>query len=198
MKKLLATILFISISIAAFSQKIKMNSGSIDFLKDEKTILAKFTYEDMTVGKMSEADYIKDKTAKINTKDPGKGDEWAVNWVKDRAERFEPKFAELFNKRMIEKNGVQIRDEGRYTILVNTYFSEPGWNVGVSRRNASVSVTCTFIDNETEKEVAIITVENASANDFWGTDFDTGYRLQESYGKAGRELAAFIAKRLKL
>jgi hypothetical protein len=31
-----------------------------------------------------------------------------------------------------------------------------------------------------------------------GTDFDTGYRIQECYAKAGRELAQFFIKKAKL
>lgn len=197
MKKLLVTVALSFIAIGAFSQKIKVTSGSVDFLKGEKTIMAKFTYDDMTVGKMSEKSYVEDKVAKLNKKEAGKGDEWSKNWVEDRKSRFEPKFSQLFNEKMIDGNGPLIREEGSYTILVNTYFSEPGYNIGVSRKNASVSLTCTFINNETNEELATISVVDASANDFWGTDFDTGYRLQESYAKAGRELAVFLLKKMK-
>lgn len=197
MKRLFVISVLVFISTAAFSQGIKVNSGSVDFLKNEATILAAFTYEDMTVGKKTEADYVSDKVAELNKKEPGRGDTWLENWTNDRAARFEPKFIELFNKYMGEKNGVTIAEEGSYTIVVNTDFSEPGFNVGVARRNAAVNLTCTFIDNERNEEVAVITVVGASANSFLGTDFDTGYRLQESYAKAGRELAKFLVKQLK-
>jgi len=41
-------------------------------------------------------------------------------------------------------------------------------------------------------------VENSAANNFWGGDFDIGYRVQESFAKAGRELAEFMIKDAKL
>jgi len=48
-----------------------------------------------------------------------------------------------------------------------------------------------------EQYVAKITVLKSSANDFLGTDFDTAYRIGECYAKGGRELGAFIVKKLK-
>ncbi|MDR0659783.1 MAG: hypothetical protein LBG19_03060 [Prevotellaceae bacterium] len=198
MKKTPLTIFFVLMSLAVFSQKIKVTSGSIDFLKNEKTITAEFTYEGMQVGSMRETDYVKDKIEDYNKKEKGRGYQWYQAWVNDRESRFQPKFIELFNERIGAKNGPTIGEDGGYIMLVNTHFSEPGFNVGVTRRNASVSMTCTFINKETEEEAASVSITNSSANSFWGTDFDTGYRLQESYAKAGRELAKFFIKQLKL
>jgi hypothetical protein len=83
-------------------------------------------------------------------------------------------------------------------MVVNTHFIEPGFNVGVARKNASVSMTAKFFDSGTGQQLAVITVTNASANSFSGLDFDVAYRIQESYEKAGRELAKFLIKKLKL
>jgi hypothetical protein len=80
---------------------------------------------------------------------------------------------------------------------INTYFIEPGFNVGVWRENAAVSLLITILDKETNTEAAKINVQKSSANDFWGTDFDAGYRISECYAKAGRELAKFLKKQLK-
>lgn len=198
MKKLLFLAALLCASAGAYSQKIKLEKGTLDFLKSEKSFSAAFTYENMNVGKMKEADYIQKKTNEYNQKEAGKGDRWAEAWVNDRATRFEPKFIELFNKYMAEVSGPAIATDGKYLMTVNTYFSEPGFNVGVARKNSAVSVTCTFTNKETGEEMAVISVDNASANNFFGTDFDTGYRLQESYAKAGRELAQFLIKKMKL
>ncbi|MDR1056245.1 MAG: hypothetical protein LBL90_10615 [Prevotellaceae bacterium] len=198
MKKLLITFTLVFVSLGAFSQKIKVISGSIDFLKNEKSIMTVFTYEDMQVGSMREADYIKEKVEKNNEKEAGKGDKWLESWIQDRTRRFEPKFIELYNEYINKKNGPVIGGESNYIMMVNTHFSEPGFNVGIVRKNASVSLTCKFINKEIGEEVANIAVTNSSANSFWGTDFDTGYRLQESYAKAGRELAKFFIKQLNL
>ena len=85
-----------------------------------------------------------------------------------------------------------------YRIEVNTDFTEPGFNVGVVRKNAAIDLTCKVYNIATGEEVAVIKIKKSSANDFLGTDFDTGYRIQECYAKAGRELAKFFIKKAKL
>lgn len=199
MKKTIATFLLLScIATLSFAQSIVMTSGSIDFIKDQKVIDFFFTYEEMLVGKLTEQEYVDKKTSEYNKKEDGKGEEWKAAWYGDRKERFEPKFLELFDKYMNEV-GIAAGTEGaKYRIEINTDFTEPGWNVGVMRQNASVDLSCKVKDIETGEQVASIRIRNASANNFWGTDFTSGYRVQETYAKAGRELAKFLIKKAKL
>lgn len=199
MKKTIATFLLLScIATLSFAQSIVMTSGSIDFIKDQKVIDFFFTYEEMLVGKLTEQEYVDKKTSEYNKKEDGKGEEWKAAWYGDRKERFEPKFLELFDKYMNEV-GITAGTEGaKYRIEINTDFTEPGWNVGVMRQNASVDLSCKVKDIETGEQVASIRIRNASANNFWGTDFTSGYRVQETYAKAGRELAKFLIKKAKL
>ena len=182
------------------AQKIVVEKGKIDFLKNEKEVTVKFTYEKMLVGKMTEEEYIAKKISEGNAKEPGKGDAWFQSWNLDRPTRFEPKFIELFNKQMEAKGGILMGTQtgGKFLMTVNTHFTEPGFNVGVARKNAAVSLRATITDLETGSEIAVISISNSSANSFSGMDFDVAYRIQESYAKAGRELAKFLIKKLKL
>lgn len=199
MRKRITTLLLLScLTTFAFAQSIVITSGSLDFIKDQKVIDFTFSYEEMLVGKLTESEYINKKVSEYNKKEAGKGDEWKEAWTNDRKERFEPKFRELFNKYM-EEVGVSAGAEGaQYRIEINTDFTEPGWNVGVMRQNASVDLSCKVKNIETGEQVASIKIRNASANNFWGTDFASGYRIQETYAKAGRELAKFFIKKAKL
>lgn len=199
MKKTFLTLLLCAAATATYAQKISVVSGKIDFLKEESLIGLVFTYENMRVGKMTEEGYVTKKVQEFNAKEPGRGDAWHMSWISDREERFEPMFIELFNKYMTEKRDLTIGKESgtRYTFHVNTTFTEPGYNVYVHRRNASISLTITAVDNETGAKAAVIMIPGASANDFFGTDYDTGYRIQECYAKAGRELAKYFIKQLK-
>ncbi|MDR2621175.1 MAG: hypothetical protein LBC48_01175 [Dysgonamonadaceae bacterium] len=185
-------LLFIALSAnVVFAQKIKVTSGKIDFLKSETIIDVEFTYNDLKVGKLTEEEYIQKKRG-------DKGDNfetWIQSWTSDREARYEPKFKELFDKYIEGKLGFD--SEAKYVMHINTYFIEPGFNVGVMRKNAAVSLLITILDKETNTEVATIDVQKSSANDFLGTDFDTGYRISECYAKAGRELAKFLKKQLK-
>lgn len=199
MKKTIATFLLLScIATLSFAQSIVLTSGSVDFIKDQKVIDFFFTYDEMLVGKLTEQEYVDKKTTEYNKKEDGKGEEWKAAWYGDRKERFEPKFLELFDK-YINEVGIAAGTEGaKYRIEINTDFTEPGWNVGVMRQNASVDLSCKVKDIETGEQVASIRIRNASANNFWGTDFTSGYRVQETYAKAGRELAKFLIKKAKL
>lgn len=199
MKKVITTFLLLScIATLSFAQSIVLTSGSVDFIKDQKVIDFSFSYEEMLVGKLTEQEYVDKKTSEYNKKEDGKGEEWKKAWYGDRTERFEPKFLELFDKYMSEV-GIAAGTEGaKYRIEINTDFTEPGWNVGVMRQNASVDLSCKVKNIETGEQVASIRIRNASANNFWGTDFTSGYRVQETYAKAGRELAKFLIKKAKL
>ena len=199
MKKTITTLVLLScITMLSFAQSIVLTSGSLDFIKDQKVIQFSFSYEEMLVGKLTEKEYVDKKTSEYNKKEEGKGDQWKAAWLGDRKGRFEPKFLELFDKYMSEV-GVSTGTEGaQYRIEINTDFTEPGWNVGVMRQNASVDLSCKVKNIETGEQVASIKIRNASANNFWGTDFTSGYRVQETYAKAGRELAKFFIKKAKL
>lgn len=199
MKKTITALLILScITTLSFAQSIVLTSGSIDFIKDQKIIDFSFSYEEMLVGKLTENEYVNKKISDYNKKEEGKGEQWKEAWYGDRKERFEPKFLELFDKYMSEVD-VEAGTEGaQYRIEINTDFTEPGWNVGVMRQNASIDLSCKVKNIETGEQVASIKIRNASANNFWGTDFTSGYRVQETYAKAGRELAKFFIKKAKL
>ncbi|MDR2467176.1 MAG: hypothetical protein LBD35_07275 [Prevotellaceae bacterium] len=201
MKKVLVFIAACCMATPLISQKITVTNGSVDFVKNQKVLQFAFTYENMTVGNMTETRYVEKKVSDYNTKEPGRGDRWQEAWRGDREGRFVPKFKELFDKNM-EDYGIVSDDvnnqNAEYRIEINTDFTEPGFNVGVVRRNAAIHLTCKVFNIATGEEAATIKVNNASANNFWGTDFDTGFRIQECYAKAGRELAKFFVKKAKL
>lgn len=193
---LLSALLLLSV-VAAFSQKIKINSGDTGFLKGQKKINVVYDYSNMGVGKFDkEEDYIKDKSEKLNEKEPGRGDEWKKNWVADRKEQFEPKFEELLNKHL-EKEGVKVGqfDDAEYTLILKTTYTEPGFNVGVVRKSAFTNLEAVFVKSGSEEPVMVITLEKSPGRDAMGFDYDTGYRIQESYAKAGKELGQYLAKK---
>ncbi len=204
MKKTFLLFAFMLISTTLFAQKIRVAKGNLAPVATETTIGAVFTYENIQVGKLREADYIERKVEDYNKDEPGRGDKWRDSWISDRKERFEPKFLELFNKYMTEdskNSGITlIPDDGqtKYSFHINTYFTEPGFNIGIMRQNASITLEINIMERETGDAVARILIENASANSFSGFDFETGFRIQECYAKAGREYAKFLIKNLKL
>jgi hypothetical protein len=178
------------------AQKIIVEKGSAGAVKGQK-MLATFDYSNMAVGKFDkEDDYIAKKTDDYNKDEAGKGDKWAVSWKADREKRYEAKFEELFNK-YGEKAGVSAfrsATDAKFEVNIHTIFTEPGFNIGVMRKPAYIDATVTFKDLASGQEVAVLKVDNCPGMDAMGYDFDTGVRIEESYAKLGKALAAYIAK----
>lgn len=181
------------------AQKITLKSGGFDYLKGQKTILVKYDYSDMAVGKYDkEEEYVAEKTAGYNKDEAGKGDKWKTAWYDDRGKRYEPKFEELFNK-IMEEEGIRCDKEAKdakYQIIVHTTFIEPGFNVGVMRKDASLNADIRIVETASGKELAYITVTGCPGRGGMGYDFDTGFRIEEGYAKLGKSMAGFIVKKL--
>lgn len=182
------------------AQKIKLENGSLDFLLEQESLLVKYDYSNVAVGKYdNEAEYIADKVEEYNEDEAGKGDEWKEAWLSDRPNRFEPKFEEIFNE-TIDPIGLQCSqttEEATYEVIVHTIFVEPGFNVGVARKNASIDVEMVFNEIATGNEMAVLIIEKCPGRGALGFDYDTGYRIQEAYAMLGKSVARFIMQRIK-
>jgi len=178
------------LTLSLQAQKIKVTEGDIKALKNEPSINIEFTYNGMRVGKFkTEEDYVTKKTEEYNKKEAGKGDTWAKSWVNDREERYEPKFVELFT----ENSNMKEDKNATYTLIFNTSFTEPGFNIGVMRQNAYIDGEVTIVETKNRNNViAKLTVSKAPGRDVMGVDFDTGWRISEAYAKAGKSLGKYI------
>lgn len=196
-KNYLLAALMLLFASAGFAQKVKVTQGKLDFLKGQKNINVIYKYDKMGVGKYDkEEDYVNDKVTDYNEKEAGKGDKWKENWIAARENQYKPKFEELMNKGLSKYN-VTVGDypEAEYTLVLNTTFTEPGFNVGVMRRPAFINLDAVFVKTaELENALATVTIERSPGQDGMGFDYDAGYRIQEAYAKAGKELAKFLNK----
>lgn len=187
-----ALLILLAAPIRSEAQKLKLTDGDIGVLKDQTSINFEFKYENMSVGKFdTEKEYVEKKTEEYNKKETGRGDNWAKSWVNDRVQRFEPKFIELFTKAsdMSESN------KAKYTIIFKTKFVEPGYNIGVWRKNAKIDADAVIVETaDKSKVIATISLENALGRTFGGYDFDTGLRIAEAYADAGKALGKFVKK----
>ena len=195
MKKILAIIL-LSLPTIIFAQKVKLIEGDLSPLKGQTAVKTEFTYDNMIVGKdLSEKDYIVEKKAKLDEKEPGRGDKWEKSWFSDRKDRFEPQFRELFAKHSTLST---VGEKAPYTLIFKTTRTEPGWNVGVMRVPAYINGEAWIVDSSNpDKVIAKISITRSPGRDAWGFDFETGARLQEAYAKAGKEIGGFIKSKTK-
>ncbi len=191
--KLPLLILALCISTGSFAQRIKVIEGDVpaDF-KDQRSVNTEFTYENISVGKYEkEEDYLKAKTEEYNKKEAGRGDNWAKSWVADRKNRFEPKFDELFTK----YSDITLNKNSKYTVIFHTTFMEPGYNIVVSRKNASINGEILIVETANKgKVLAKLSVDKAPGNSYWGNDYDTGERLSECYATAGKSFGKYVKK----
>ena len=203
MKKLVFTVAVAIIaanSSDSFAQKMNVTSGDVAVLSGQKTVNVEYDYSEFGVGKFAtEQEYLDKKSAEYNAKEAGKGDTWKKAWVDDRKDKYEPKFEELFNKGLEDKGLMAVggKSGAKYTLIVKTKFVEPGFNVGVMRKNAAVDFIIDVVESANKSnKVAQIDMAKVPGGQFGGYDFDAGARIAESYAKAGKSLSAFINKSL--
>ena len=191
MKKITGLLLLTFVlGLQAGAQKVKTTSGTDDILKPESSINIEFNYDNLSIGKYkSDQDYITAKTEEYNKKEPGKGDNWAASWKNDRQSRYEPKFIELFKI----NSGMSVMTEAKYTMIVKTLSIEPGWNIGISRKNAEIDLEVWIVETTNKSnKLASFTINNVPGGTAFGYDFDSGLRISEAYAKAGKSLGKFL------
>lgn len=191
MKKVVLLVL-IQLVISGFwlhAQKIVLKSGSFDFIKGQKSLMVKYDYSNMAVGKFAkEEDYVNEKVAEGNSAEAGKGDKWKSEWYGKRTNAYEPAFEELFNKGM-EKDGMvcsQNAKDATYGILVHTVFTDVGYFIGISSKPAYIDAEVTFTNLSSGEVMAVLFVEKCPG---------VG-GIKESYAKLGKSLAVYIQKKL--
>jgi len=181
---------------------VKLNSGSLGFLKGETQVNVEYSYEGMRVGKYArEQDYVDKTVADYNTKEPGRGDRWRQAWVNDRASRFQPRFEDLLDHYLATgKSSLRFGSfkEAKYTLILRTTFTDTGYNVFISAKPAFIDAEAVFVETQNRANpLATLTITKSPGRSAGGVGWDTGARLQESYAKAGKELGIFISKKVK-
>lgn len=181
------------------AQKVRVVSGKPGVINGQETMDIEYIYDGMRVGKfVDEKDYIDKKVKEYNEDEPGSGDTWVKAWIDDRETRFQPKFEELLNK-YLAKSGISISqedDDSKYTMLVKTTFTEPGWNAFVMKRPAIVDLEIRIVESANpDKTISKITVEKAPGATYGYGDLDTGTRIAEAYAKAAKELGKLLTKK---
>ncbi len=193
MKKLLyvLSITLLAGSYSAQAQKVKLLEGKLDVLKSEEKLNLEYDYSEMGVGKFkSEDEYLAKKKEDYDKKEPGRGDQWESSWKADRKNRFQPQFEELFTKH----SGLTAGNipSAKYTLIFKTTYTEPGYNVYVTRKNAEIDGEALLVETaDKSKVIARMSVLNCPGRTFGGNDYDTGERIQEAYAVAGKAWVSF-------
>jgi len=197
MKTVCLYISFLCLSLVTIklnAQEVDLNKGDLTILKDEKTINIEFTYEKMGVGDFpKEAEYIKHKIKELNDKEAGTGDTWAIKWEEDKALRYAPKFILGFTN----LSKMTVDTAAKYTLILNTKALEPGYSIGISKRNAGIDGTVSIVETKNRaKKLIVLTVERPGENKFRGAAFDAGSRIADAYYLTGQKVGKYIKKNM--
>jgi hypothetical protein len=173
-----------------YGQELTLEDGSFKILMQEKTVSLQFTYDSLQVGKYKiEADYVNKKVTEINKKYPGKGDEWAKEWIAQRKEKFEPAFTDAFKK----SSSLNISDSAKYTLIFHTSFIEQGFSSAgiLVHKNPEVKGELILIERA-DKNKIIAKAKIIKAMGKAGPHFETGDHVDEAYFEAGNASGPFI------
>jgi len=168
----------------------KKGDNTKGYLQGVKTINVKFDYSKTAVGKFStQEEYIAKKEA------DGKAD-FRAKWESNKTKVFIPKFELLINQYTKDKAiqvGSKIEDADLNMVIYVTHM-EPGWNIGISRRDAMINLEIEIFKKGETEPVVVYGMNNVPGYGAAGFDFDAGYRLGQCFAKAGKELGAFFSK----
>ncbi len=200
LKIIISLLLFGLFINGANAQKIKVEKGEMSSFIGITELNIEYDYSEMGVGKFkTEAAYIEKKKNDYNDDEPGKGDKWESEWHADKENTYQVQFEQMFNLVMLSaETGMRVgpSPDSEYTLIVKTTFLEPGYNVGISSKRASINLEFLLVKTEDPGNViTLISMTKVPGSGLFGNDYNTASRIGEAYGNAGRELAQYIIKK---
>jgi hypothetical protein len=85
--------------------------------------------------------------------------------------------------------------DAKFMLIVRTTYTEPGYNIGVSRMNAYISLLVELVETAApDKILATMEMKNEPSYSMMGYDYDKGARIQSAYDRAGEHLGECIVK----
>lgn len=184
----------------AHGQKLKVEDGNFKFLKGQKSFNVEFVYDNMKLFKDNKTneEYMEERAADLENKTKGKGEAWKKKWMGSREFIYEPKFMELMNRYLGEKQGVELsqgNEDAKYTLVVETVWVYPGWNAAVMRQPAKVSTNLKFVETANRDKVVLEVSSKHAPGDSYGGTFSNEDRIGEGYAKTGKSLAKLLLKK---
>lgn len=176
------------------SANIVLKEGGFNFLKGQSILKVEYNYDGMKVGDLTEDEYVQKKVTEKNEEEKGTGDEWLRNWKSDRTDRFQPKFEELMNKYLEGRFIVDPESESaKYTLILKTLLTEPGWNAGVLRSGAMIRTEAIFVETANHNNIlTVIEIKKSTGGKAFGYDLTVGLRIERAYANCGKTLANYL------
>jgi hypothetical protein len=182
MQKLLV-LLLCAVSTTTFGQKAKLKQGSLKPLFSETSLNYEFSYDSLIVGDTtSEKVFLEKRRKRFNDLNEGMGDGYVTEWYEARKSKYEPSFLYYFGKASgITKNS----PDSKYTVIVKTMTTEPGWNFGVATSDGKVGGELLIVETK-DRSKLIAKIVFSHRSDDVGVDAAFVNRLQQAYVNAAK------------
>ena len=199
MKKYFTVFLAIVCS-SVYAQKIKVEQGGFDFIANQKEVNVEFDFSNMTLLKenYTNEEYVTKRSADLEEKARGKGKTWEKAWDSSRELIWKPKFLELMNKYVENKEGVYFAEElsdTKYTLIVETVWIYPGWDAGIMKQPAKVTTNLKFVETANKDNILLEVSSKNAPGDQYGNNYSNESRVGEGYAKTGKSFAKLILKK---
>lgn len=200
MKKTVIMVLLFFTGIA-MAQDVEVVKGDFKFLKDQKEVNIEFVYSNLKLMKeeVTEAQYVKERTAELNEKSKGKGDIWKKKWEGSKELIWNLKFLELANVVLSKDKKDLTFQEGltnaKYTLIVDVVWIYPGWDAGVMKQAAKVSTVLRFVETANRSNVVLEITTDKAPGDQWGNNYSNESRIGEGFAKTAKTMSKMILKK---
>jgi len=200
MKKVVFALFFVTSLMTA--QDMDVVKGDFSFLKDQKEVNVVFDYSNLKLMKdnLTNDQYVANRVKDLEEKGKGTGETWEKKWYASRDLTFEPKFLELMSTVLTkEKKDVVFKEDltqAKYTLIVDAVWIYPGYNVGVMKQGAKVSMVLKFVETSNKSNVLLeIKSEKAPGDITFVGSYDNEFRIGEGYAKTAKTLAYMLVKK---
>jgi hypothetical protein len=199
MKKLVVALFLVTSIMTA--QDMDVVKGNFSFLKDQKEVNVEFSYSNLKLMKdnLTNDEYVAKRTKELDEKGKGNGETWAKKWLASRDLIFEPKFIELSNTIFTKEKKDIVFNEGlaqaKYTLIVDAVWFYPGYNVGIARHAAKVSLNLKFVETANKNNVLLEIKSEEAPGDIYMGSYSNEDRIGEGYAKTAKSLAVMAVKK---
>jgi len=202
LKTIFSLLFLVSLGNTIAAQTIFQETGDLKMLAAGGTLMVKYDYSTIEMGDGTpEATYLQSKREELNAKRPNRGDEFVERWERNKKERWELKFEELFNKYGGKLQLSQQAKDAQYTLTVKTIVTFPGLSTGAGFGGVPSYISCEMYITETAKPGIILSktlVKHVVGPTNCGMFVDDpGLCLQEAYAKMAKVYADHIKKNKK-
>lgn len=200
MKKNVFTLLLVSSIMSA--QNMEVVKGDFGFLKDQKEVNVVFDYSKLTLmkEKITEVQYVDNRSKELNQKAKSTGDVWKKKWVSSKELIWNPKFLELMNfiysKENKEVNFQEELTTAKYTLIVEAVWIYPGWDAGIMKQPAKVTTNLMFVETANKSNILLEISSEEAPGDQWGNNYSNESRIGEGFAKTAKSLAKMLIKKV--